>query len=230
VRARFNDAASSPALLTRRLGRGTALLVTTSADDKWTDWPRSEAGRVTYVPFLHRVVEEMAAAQSPELNLEAGSPLAWQLDTSAYERTALLRPPVGPGGGAGAPVALQAGPREEQPGLWLAGGPLDTAGLWALELKRIEGGTETVYVAVNMPAAERRLARVPAGAFAAAALSPDTLRVVRGDDARLAGLEGGRRVMWPAVAAVLLAVLLVESVMAYVFGNPRKVREEDERE
>ncbi|MCK4375978.1 MAG: hypothetical protein KAX19_11630, partial [Candidatus Brocadiae bacterium] len=45
VLARFDGPDSSPAMLAARHGDGLAVLFTTSADDDWTDWPRSDVGR-----------------------------------------------------------------------------------------------------------------------------------------------------------------------------------------
>ena len=221
VTVRYDDNGGSPALLVRTLGRGSVLMFTTSADDEWNDWARSEVGRITFVPLMHRAVEQMATAASTDLNLTAGSPLVMKLDLSRHTRTALLHPPASEAGPPPAPASLRAETREGREGLWLAGEPLRQAGLWRLELTKLTGGTDTVYFAVNIAPGERRLERVPARAFEAAAERPDSLRVLRGKQVRAADAAGPRRQYTGALAALLLALLLVESVLAHRFGNPR---------
>ncbi len=223
VLASFDDGDFSPAILLSRIGRGAVLLVTTSADDEWNDWARSELGRVTYVSFVHRAVEQLAGADSVELNLEAGAPLVFRLDPSRYEKSATLRAPRARGGSPEASQVLRGQPLADGSGLWLTGGRLLSAGLWKLELKEAGGPAESVWLAVNMPAAEGDLERVPAEAFGAAALSPDLLRVVCLEEAPVAGLGGLTRQCWQLVAAILLVVLVLESALAYLSGNPRAV-------
>ena len=216
VLARLHDEGGPPALLRHRTGNGTALLITTSADDEWNDWARGETGRITYVALVQRAAELLASGQQEPLNLEGG-PGGFQvrLDPGDHEKRATL---LGPGGEV---VHLSAEPDEEGGGLWLNGPPADHAGLWRVELKRRDGGTETLRFAVNMPARERELERVSAEALQAAALSPESLQVLRFDERPLADLEAGRRSYWQLAVAGLLLVLLMESGLAWLFGNPR---------
>lgn len=76
VLARWNDADSSPALLMKRFGDGTVLLVTVSADRDWSDWPT----KPTYVLAMRSAAFAMAGRVGAVRNLVAGESIAIPLD------------------------------------------------------------------------------------------------------------------------------------------------------
>jgi hypothetical protein len=226
VLARFDDADGSPAMLAARAGEGLAVLFASSAGPDWTDWPRSEAGRVTYLSLMQWLVEHGRASARPELNLMGGQAIEFPLDASQFRPEAILLAPREAGERLPSPAGgqpLRAGPRDERPGLWFVTGPLKQAGFWELRLTARDGGRATVYFAVNIPPGERLLAQAPAELLRPAEPAPGRLQVLRyGDRAVEAVLRGaaGARSYWAAVAALIVFVLMAESVLAYVFGNP----------
>ena len=229
--ARFDDEQRSPAIVTARSGRGDAVLFATTADDDWTDWPRSEAGRVTYVSLVQWLVEEGAPAARAELNVAGGSRIEFPLDPSAYRPEATLVPPDADGPHADGPHAdgadareLTAAPDADRDGLWLVSDPLRKAGVWELRLSRLDGEHDIVYFAVNLPDEEGLLARTPPELLKAAQVRPGHLRVLslgEGDVTGALAEAAAPARYWPIVAAVLLTVLMVESLLACAFGNPR---------
>lgn len=226
VLARFDDADSSPALLVAEAGRGQVVLVPCTANDAWTDWPRSEAGRVTYVPLMYWLAEQGATGprrRGCELNLPAGACLEFPLDSARFRTDATLRPPEGGGGSAPAVVRLQARPRADREGLWLLSGPLTRAGVHELRLVSTSGERESVYFAVHVPERERLPARTPREAVEAAVAGPGRLSVVGYEQTGESPPSGAGAAapLWPHVAAAVLVVLLAESVLAWRFGNPR---------
>ncbi len=223
VLARLGDARSSPAILAGRAGRGSVVLFASSADDAWTDWPRSEAGRVTYVALMHRLVESAAAAGRPEVNLAGGSRIEYPLDPSRFRPEAMLRHAEGAGGPVTAGGAtLRAGSIEHREGLWFVSEPLTRAGIWQLELTGEDGARQEALFAVNVPDRERLLARTdPAVVRAAAAGGMLTVLQFSDDllESAFGGAIGGRR-YWPALAAAAIVVLLLDSLLAWTFGRP----------
>jgi len=227
VLARFDDADGSPALLAARAGEGMAVLFTSSAGADWTDWPRSEAGRVTYLSLMHWLVEHGRGSAPPELNLAGGQPLEFPLDASQFRPEAILSAPRA--GTAGMPSAaggqpLRAGPRGERPGLWFVSGPLKQAGIWELRLTARDGGRTSVHFAVNIPPGERALVQAPPNLLRPAEAAPGRLQVFRyGDRAVETVLRAaaGATSYWTAIAALIVFVLIADSVLASVFGNPR---------
>jgi hypothetical protein len=215
VLASFDDPSGSPAILSRRVGAGDVFLFTTSGDDEWTDWPRSQAGRVTYVSLMQWLVQHGAGASGSSLNLTGGSPMEFVLDPARYQSSASLRPPAG---AEAEPVGVRVAPAGEGRGLRFVSDPLLHAGVWELQLREVEGGSRSAFVAVNPPPEERALQRARTGILTRVSLSPGRLQVRRYDDRLLAGLLGGPFRYWPGLVVAILGLLIVESVLAYVFS------------
>jgi len=235
VLARFDDAAASPALLAGRFGRGEVVLLPFTANDAWTDWPRSEAGRVTYVALMHWLAEQGAAGARRRgygLDLPAGARLEFPLDPARFRTQATLRGPDAAAGGAAASDGaaaserLQARSLPDRGGLWLAGGPLRRAGFHELRLTALDGGETSVHFAVHLPDRERLPARIARDALEDAAGDAGRLHVTGYEAVGMRAWAGAARPVWPYLAGVVLAVLLVESLLAWRFGNPRAGRPE----
>lgn len=62
-----------PAVLSRKVGNGEVLLVTTSADKSWNDWPTAH-GKM-YVPFMDFALVHLLSTQTQSHNLTAGTQL-----------------------------------------------------------------------------------------------------------------------------------------------------------
>jgi hypothetical protein len=78
-----------PALLTRRVGDGQVMLLTTAAEPDWTDWPL----RPTFLPFVHVALGHLLQEQSGSHNRVAGEPLVWHpADRDADRPFTLVRP------------------------------------------------------------------------------------------------------------------------------------------
>lgn len=225
VLARFDDADSSPAILAAGSGEGAVVLFAFGAGTEWTDWPRSEAGRVTYLSLMQWLVEYGRPAAVPQLNLAGGSRAEWPLDASQLMVDARLLPPRGPDESA-APAggqAVRAGSLEGRPGLWFVTPPLSRAGIYELALRGRDGGRSSVYFAVNVPPEERRLARASHAAVMTAVKSPRRLQVLSQTDRAVEAILRGPTApagYWIVAAALAVLVLLVESFLAYRFGNP----------
>jgi hypothetical protein len=217
---RLDDPGGSPLVLAARAGAGTAVLVTTTADDTWTDWPRSEAGRVTYLALVQWLVEQARPAARADLNLAGGARLALRLDAGRFQPTAVLRPPAGASARGGGQVRLRAEEREGAEGLWFVSGPLVEAGLWEVELTGMDGSRRPVYFAVNVPDEEALLRKCSPAAFAG--LPRDSFSLVAAGAAGdvLAGASAPGR-WWTLMAGSIVALLVAESALARAFGNPR---------
>jgi hypothetical protein len=221
---RFDDAGSSPALLVADAGPGLVAVLPFGANDAWTDWPRSELGRVAYLALVQWLVESGEPA-GPALNLEGGSPIRYRLDPSVYRSEASLLPP---GGGRAEPVVLRALPQEGVDGLWFVSDPLRRPGIWELRLERTDGGRRSVFYAVNVPVAERQLAKARAPVLLGVAAGPGRLDVVRYEGPS-APEPAASAAYWRAVAGLALLVLVAEGLLAFLFGNPARSRAEPAR-
>ena len=89
ILARWNDADSSPAILSKRFGDGSVLLVTVSADRDWSDWPT----KPTYVLAMRSAAFAMAGRAGDDRNLIAGESIRIPLDEARLpERVAIETP------------------------------------------------------------------------------------------------------------------------------------------
>jgi hypothetical protein len=78
------------AVATRRVGNGEVMLITTSADPRWTDWPLRYG---LYVPFLDVTQSHLLHVQTQNHNARAGEPLRWQPpEADAGRAFAVLQP------------------------------------------------------------------------------------------------------------------------------------------
>ncbi len=208
---RFDDAASTPALLVQRLGEGWVAVFPFAL--QWTDWARHEVARTTFVSLMQWLVESGTPA-SDELNLKAGAALSFPLQAGRHRVTGRLLPPDG-----GEALELVADARADREGLWFTSAPLNRLGVWKLQLERLGGGTDSVPIAVNLPESESRLERTSPAALERLSVRPGQLRVLKAGDAG-EGEGLGKARWWRAFAVLALAVLFVESLLAYAFGNP----------
>jgi hypothetical protein len=92
--ASFDDGV--PLLLTRTVGRGKVALVNTTADARWSDWPKHK----TFVPWLHALGQDIAARAGHEpatepLSLTVGEECDLAPGTAAKRASYRLRAPDG---------------------------------------------------------------------------------------------------------------------------------------
>ncbi|MBI4617227.1 MAG: BatA domain-containing protein [Planctomycetes bacterium] len=80
-----------PFLLEREVGKGRTILCTTSSSARWTNFPL----RVSYLPFLHNMIETLTGPMRNGTDIEVGTRLVLRYpDAAAPDRVVLL----GPGG------------------------------------------------------------------------------------------------------------------------------------
>jgi len=86
VLARWNDAKQTPALVEKRFGLGRVFLWTVTADREWSDWP-TEA---SFVLATRLSAQAIAARITRWENLIVGQPLRYPLDADLLPQTASL--------------------------------------------------------------------------------------------------------------------------------------------
>ncbi|MCD6417091.1 MAG: BatA domain-containing protein [Planctomycetes bacterium] len=223
VLATVEHEGSSPLIVSRPAGRGRVFLFATSADDLWTDWPKSEGGRASYLALLSWLAE-YGEPDWQRMNLRGGERLSLTLRPDVYRREAVLLLPPQRAGREPPRRELLASASREGADIRLETEPLATPGMGRLILERRDGQEEVRFFTVRPPASERNLER----------LDPDALRdAVDGRRFRLLryeDLQEGERMagasaeVWSKLIPLLLVLLLAESVLAYVFSNPAAER------
>jgi hypothetical protein len=196
--ARFEDGV--PLVLTRRLGRGRVVLVNTSADTRWCDWPKHK----TFVPWLHGLARYLApktgSDQLPETRAwVAGGDHDLELGPGARQSRFRLHSPQGQDRDL---VADDQG-RLRDPGL-------AAPGIYSL---RGPGEKEVRRLAVNVPTQESDLAALTPTEFQNQLVRvPDEPKTTLG--AGLFGSSRNRREFWAVLLLAVLALLFLETLWA----------------
>jgi hypothetical protein len=199
VPATFAD--GTPALAGRSLGRGRVVLVNTSADTAWTDWPKHK----TFVPWMHslcyhlsgrsgpeqmRIAAHLAAADDSEVSL---SPTArgqsFRLTRSGAKETAAAADETGR----------------------LRNVDFSLPGVYSI---RDRAGQVVQCVAVNVPAEEADLTALTPAEF-----QRDLVRIqepppTEALGASLFGLRNNQNELWRILLLVALGLLFVEVFLA----------------
>lgn len=192
VEAGFNDGV--PLIVSKELGHGRIVLVNTSEDTAWTDWPKWK----TYLPWLYGLAayatrQALPSDSQNDTPMLAGFPEDVSLGTAAGNVTLQLHGPSGRQNSAVADAQGQVYLNPDRPGFYS----------W-----QNSAGREFRRVAVNVATSESDLQP----------LTPDELKIPRADDHPKANLmagflgndhrELGRMFLLAAVALLFLEPLL----------------------
>jgi Aerotolerance regulator N-terminal len=216
VLARWNNPARSPAVAERIRGEGRVLLWTTTADRAGNDWPVEPS----FVLAVREAVRGSARPTRFDHTVTAGERMRRVVNSNQPVANARLTLP-----GGGEPRTLAVVPLSEEPG---DRGPAveinvpDTRLPGAYRLTWDEGslGVQQDLFAANPDPRESMLERIPEAELKSM-LDPLTVEVAvpRGDDSDLFAATG--REIWRDVAAVVLVLLIVESIFATWVGRSR---------
>lgn len=199
VSARFEDGV--PLVVAGAVGQGRVLLVNTSADTTWSDWPKHK----TFVPWMHHAVQYLAG-RSDAAALRAGSVFAAgsAIELELGSSPAFTNRPFrldGPGGQTMAVGSDSVGRIDVK-----ASAP----GVWSLKDGR---GVELRRFSVHGAASESDLMAVRPDE-----LQQQLVREAKSDAAGLAGAlfgaDQGRREFWRLLLMGALVLLLVETLFS----------------
>jgi hypothetical protein len=196
--AHFDDA--QPLLLSRDVAGGRVVLVNTSMDASWSDWPKHK----TFVPWLHGLGRHSARGSARDEAREAASLVAGEnfevdLGPGAARRQFKVRFP------AGNEMPLRA----DDQGRLRSAQPA-APGVYSV---RDDAGREARRVVANLSPRESDLA-----AFRPAEVEQQLARAeAAGEDNLLAGLFGSaasQKELWTALLLAALALLFIEPIIA----------------
>lgn len=215
ILARFNDAAQRVALAERRLGAGRTLLFTSTLDLEWNDWARAVDG--SYVVTLLEIVQYLARRPDVPPAFRGGADLVVPQDEA--DGTAVVRF-LPPGYPDEPPVAARPDRDARQAPVW-RGPEARELGVYQFERSRQSSSVERRPLCVNLDPPESDLA---------SATDQELDALLAGVPHTILGLEealevsgpGARRELWPVLVAGLAALLMVEQLLGFWFGRPRR--------
>jgi hypothetical protein len=197
VPARFAE--SLPLVASRTVGRGRVVLVNTSADTAWTDWPKHK----TFVPWLHSVCYHLAARAGAEptrtaLRLVAADDVDIPLGPSAKQKTFQVSRP----GTNTLTVTADENGR-------LRNADFSRPGIYSV---RDQAGQEVRRVAVNLPLEESDLTALTAAEF-----QRQLVRLEKPQETAAGsfwGIRNQRNEFWRLLLLAVLGLLFAEVFLA----------------
>jgi hypothetical protein len=219
VLARWNNAASAPAVLEKIVGLGRVLLWTTAADRSWSDWP-TESSYVLAMREAARAVAKSTASLhrvTAGQTLEVALPASHDITLPAVEAPAQDEPkPLVVS--TSTKVDRQEGKASDARALIYS----DTrrSGIYKLTWRDSVSGPSSETFAVNPDQRESDLARFAADEFKAlwGALEPEVFSLGTPDGS---GSDVRGREIWRSLASGLLGLLVFEACFARWAGRQR---------
>lgn len=222
VLMRFADDDASAALVERTYGDGLAVLVTTTADAAWNDWPKSI--NFTYQPVMYDMIGHVAAGRKGQYTARVGEPIAHVLPAVVGEVRATMRTPRYP---QEEPVSLNVeadalGRRQvryafqPRPGVTAA-----WAGVYTLTLTTPDGAERSLPFARNVEPAEGDLEKAAADRAELARLlgTEEFAYLDRTAPAPALAEVPPAREYWRWALAAILGALALEVFLAQRFGH-----------
>lgn len=220
VLARWNDSASSPALIEKQYGRGRVLFWTVTADKSWSEWPIEPS----YVLTMRETSKAIARTGLGEHELTAGEVLRCPV---SVERRIQVPTIEFPGGDEPKALAIEATERESTNNerttpdkLSLVWPETYKAGLYRLNWQETPGGAATNLYAANPDGRESDLARIGPDELKKhwRSVTPEVITAFTTADASV-GIRGQE--IWRSLAYALMAMMGVESCFATWVGRQR---------
>ncbi len=242
VLASFDDGQDSPLLLEKPFGEGKVLLFTSTIDHEWN---AGIAGHPPYLPLMWNLCEYLAVRPAARRNIMVGDLIQIELHVEQYQPPNLLETP-----GRRGSVHLFAAPPERDQKFFrlfyparartndpkiLRNEGVEWAGRYRLTLKAAGDGEKVAaYFAANIPPREPTPEEIAAAEGNLDRISPDEIRrrfpdfkaEFPGEGRESAGeidvakLPGSN--LWRHLLYLLLGFMLIESVLACLFGRAKQ--------
>ncbi len=213
VIVRFDTPDEHPAILERPFGRGRVLLVTTSADKEWNQWP----DHPTYLPVITELIRHAARRAEGGAEQWVGAPLELPIDPALFGAEALVRSPAYPN----EPEASVTGsPSADGRGLTIQWEHTESAGLYQFVLKRLDGGEVVQLVAVNVDPRESDLTMAQETELRRA-MGGLPFEFVQGLERVAQAADEARIELWRPVLIFAALVLMSEQCLAWWWGRRR---------
>lgn len=216
----YTDTDGHVAMATKTLGRGRTFLLTTSIDLSWGDWPKDPS----YLVFANQLVSYLTAHRGKSELVRPGGTFHLNIDPARHGKSAVFHE-AKRGGKPGKKRDSDAAERKGSQGLWHSMAVGSQPGIVRYELTPVvEGAPDEARQAVNVDPVEGSLARVDFKTLEQRLGEAKVEFVDLSDSGSQIGesLAGEKYEIWPLIFAILLACLIIESTLAFVFGLARR--------
>jgi hypothetical protein len=211
VLARFDDREGSPAISSRRLGAGSVIMFYSSADVKWTDWPKD----LTFLPVVNDMVGSLARRESSAWTAPVGQKIRYVLPPALAEAPALsLRTPAYP-----EEDLLQLKPHLEGKSEVVEYASPRWAGVYTLQATLPDKTVRTMLFTLTIDPAEGDLAKADESEIGRAVGQPHTYRGRMAVGGSSLAREVSQTAYWGVLIATVLALLALEIFLAQRFGH-----------
>ena len=211
VLASFNDADQSPAVAKRSYGKGTVIMWYTSADTRWTDWPKN----FSFLPVVNDMAWQLARASREDFHGQVGQEIYYPVPAALADATSImLKTPAYPA------EDLQALQLRGEEGRKVAAFPdVRQAGLYRMEFVLADRTRRTVLFSRHVDPAEGDLAKARADQVADAVGQEHTYRGELALGGKALEPDKPRRAYWWIFLVLALLVLAAESFLGQRFGH-----------
>jgi hypothetical protein len=211
VIARLDDAAGSPLAARRSFGAGDVLFWYTSADTRWTDWPKDPS----FLPVMNEMVRRYARAAAADLDGLVGEGVSFPLTAELADATGLtMKTPAWPSEDVQSVV-----PKGDGRARSAVFAGVKRAGVYELEIALPDSTRRTVFFSRRLDPSESDLAKAGAAEIATAVGRPHSyLANLATERSAAPGREEARSYwLWFLLAAA--AATMAELVLAQRFGH-----------
>ncbi len=211
--ARFDDEKGNPAIVEKSFGAGRVVLIATSADKEWHQWP----DHPTFLPVMLEMVQHVAKRGDSVDDQRVGEPIQLALDPALYEPDITVRTPAYP---SEREIGLTAKPTEDGEGWAATWDHTDRAGFYKFILRGRDGNEIAKTAAVNVDPREGDLAMAEEAELRSAMPGID-FDYIEGLEGLNAQAGETRTEFWRAALLVVLVVLMGEQTLAWAWGRKR---------
>lgn len=214
VPLRLNDADNSIAMVDRTVGDGRVVVFTIPGDGDWSMWPSSP----TFAPIMVDLISYLAGSAGADHWVTLGGKVSIPIDLSAYENRVVVRDPENE---KMETVAKPADPDNPDSVIYNAEFEnLSRRGFYEAQLTRHSGTQETVLLATNYDARESRLSRLTPS-LREDGFFGDKISLISTAGLLDQTLQGGNSELWIMILVALMAILVTEQFLGWLWGKKR---------
>jgi len=211
VLARFDDRDGSPAVVRRTFGRGTVFFWYSSADVRWTDWPKD----LTFLPVINDMAAALARSDSAAFDAPVGQKVRYALPPALIDAASItLTTPAYPEEDVAALQARLEGREKVVEYL-----PAARAGIYELKFIMPDKSERPVLFSRHIDPAEGDLAKADRAEIERAVGCEHTYKGGLAAASAAVGQPSNEKAYAWMLLALVLAMLGIEVFLAQRFGH-----------